>query len=294
MSRLRAAALLFAAALLALASGCTPAAGGQPEAGAAPAPDLAVAVLSSDLAVGPARLALALRGRAGQTPAGGPLHLRLTPPSAAAPALEATALPRPSGIAGLTLYVATIAFPVAGVWEVQVEAPSGRPATPLTGHASVEVHAATATPPVGAPAPLASVPHLAGGTSLAQRTALPAPDPALYQADPAAVIGRGKPVVLTIAAPSLCPGGACAAQAAALSDLHARFAGRLHVIHADPYPTQPLPAELPAVLRAWNLRTQPWTFVVDARGSIAARFEGFAGVEELREVVARVLASAPE
>lgn len=285
-------AIALAVALILLA-GCTTT--GRAQQDVNPASDLAVAVLSSDLAVGTERLVLALRERTERRVVGGPLHLRLTPqPPTGAPALEATAFPRPSGGADIALYAAAVAFPRAGVWEVQVEAPSGRPEAPLTGSAVTEVHPTPATPAVGAPAPPVALPHLAAATPLAQRTSLAGPDAALYPADPAGAIGKGRPAVLTFAAPSVCPGGACAAQVAALSDLRGRFGDRLQVIHADPFPTQPLPAEPPAVVRAWNLHTQPWTFVIDGRGIIAARFEGFVGLEELSEAVGRVLARQQE
>ena len=39
----------------------------------------------------------------------------------------------------------------------------------------------------------------------------------------------------------------------------------------------------------WNLPSEPWTFVVDADGLVAAKFEGFATREELEDALAKVL-----
>ena len=39
----------------------------------------------------------------------------------------------------------------------------------------------------------------------------------------------------------------------------------------------------------WGLPSEPWTFVVDADGLIAAKFEGFATLDELEEALADVL-----
>ena len=39
---------------------------------------------------------------------------------------------------------------------------------------------------------------------------------------------------------------------------------------------------------AWRLPTEPWTFVIDRRGKIAARFEGVFSTGELARAVARV------
>jgi hypothetical protein len=41
-------------------------------------------------------------------------------------------------------------------------------------------------------------------------------------------------------------------------------------------------------MRDWHLDTEPWTFVVDRRGRISARFEGTVSVRELEEAVEQV------
>jgi len=50
--------------------------------------------------------------------------------------------------------------------------------------------------------------------------------------------------------------------------------------------------DAPAVAEAtteWQLQTEPWTFIVDAEGRIAARFEGVASAEELRDAIQQTL-----
>jgi glutathione peroxidase-family protein len=39
----------------------------------------------------------------------------------------------------------------------------------------------------------------------------------------------------------------------------------------------------------WRLQTEPWIFVVDADGRIAARFEGAASPSELQEAIQKTL-----
>ena len=41
---------------------------------------------------------------------------------------------------------------------------------------------------------------------------------------------------------------------------------------------------MPAVAE-WGLPTEPWVFVVAADGTLAAKFEGAVGADELREVL---------
>jgi hypothetical protein len=60
-------------------------------------------------------------------------------------------------------------------------------------------------------------------------------------------------------------------------------------VHVEPYDVpKALDGELvnvPAV-GEWGLPTEPWVFVVDAEGNIAARFEGTVGADELDQALA--------
>ena len=42
------------------------------------------------------------------------------------------------------------------------------------------------------------------------------------------------------------------------------------------------------VAHEWNLEIEPWVFVVDASGRVAARFEGLVGAAELEPAIAAV------
>jgi hypothetical protein len=40
---------------------------------------------------------------------------------------------------------------------------------------------------------------------------------------------------------------------------------------------------------AWRLPTEPWIFIIDRKGKVAARFEGAVSVGELERAVAKVV-----
>jgi hypothetical protein len=46
--------------------------------------------------------------------------------------------------------------------------------------------------------------------------------------------------------------------------------------------------EAPAV-RPWGLPSEPWTFIIDGDGLIAAKFEAYTTADELEEALAEVL-----
>jgi hypothetical protein len=64
---------------------------------------------------------------------------------------------------------------------------------------------------------------------------------------------------------------------------------RVAFIHMEIYKNNTPPALRPQV-NAWHLATEPWTFVIDRSGRIAARIEGALSAAELKQAVEKVLA----
>ena len=119
------------------------------------------------------------------------------------------------------------------------------------------------------------------------------PDPAYYTLSIADAIAASKPFVVVFATPAFCTSGVCGPaldQVRSISDL---YAGQVNFIHVEPYflelvngHAQPRvdaagrPQTVPAVAD-WGLPTEPYVFVVDGNGKVAAKFEGMAYPDEL-------------
>lgn len=58
----------------------------------------------------------------------------------------------------------------------------------------------------------------------------------------------------------------------------------LTFIHVEVYENLDDPSNLVVVdaVNEWKLPTEPWVFVVDERGRVAAKYEGTVGADELR------------
>ena len=100
--------------------------------------------------------------------------------------------------------------------------------------------------------------------------------------------------MIVFASPGFCTNAFCGPQVEVLSQLRERYTGDAAFIHVDLY-ENPLevrrgepPIETP-LLEEWGLETDEWTFVVDADGHVAARFEAFAPIEEVEAALAAVL-----
>jgi hypothetical protein len=109
----------------------------------------------------------------------------------------------------------------------------------------------------------------------------------MLETDFADVVGK-RPVVLLFATPALCKSRTCgpvvdiAEQVRGQSGMGVTFIQQ--EIYQDNDPGKPYRSQV----RSWRLPTEPWAFVIDRRGKVAARFEGVFSVGELARAVERV------
>jgi hypothetical protein len=153
-----------------------------------------------------------------------------------------------------------------------VEIERGGPRPPDVGERAIRVHTRT----------LADV----GGDASAVDTRTP-PATDLLRTDLADVLGR-KPVVITFATPALCASRVCGPVVDIVEQAKARIGGGVAFIHQEIYRDNEVDKGVQGPVAAWRLRTEPWTFVIDRKGRVAARFEGAFSVGELMRAIAKV------
>jgi hypothetical protein len=128
-----------------------------------------------------------------------------------------------------------------------------------------------------------------GGDLTKLSTRVPPPEDML-DTDFADVVGK-KPVVLLFATPALCQSRTCGPVVDIAEQVRAQNGRGVTFIQQEIYQNNdPGPNGdnyRPQVL-TWHLPTEPWAFVIDRRGRIAARFEGVFSVGELARAVERV------
>jgi hypothetical protein len=125
-----------------------------------------------------------------------------------------------------------------------------------------------------------------GGDLTKLSTRVPPPRDMLAS-DFADVLGK-KPVVLLFATPALCQSRTCGPVVDIAEQVRAQNGKGVTFIQQEIYQdNDPGKPYRPQVL-AWRLPTEPWAFVIDRRGKVAARFEGVFSVGELARAVAHV------
>ena len=288
------AALLLLLLLPAAAAACfAPRSDGEPTP-LPGGPQYSAIMVSSDLATGPNRVVFGLVDRDNQpVPAQNAQVQTIYTPPYAEQGIKQTAaiaqfLPWPPPGSGRGVFVANIIFnqPGAavpdnpGLWELEITAltDSGQTVQAAT---AVRVTPQSDTPALGAPAPRSVTPTAGQTADLATITSAPNPDPELYQLSVHQALDAGLPLVVLFSTPAFCVSATCGPQLEILSALKERYRGQANFIHievfADPHLIQGdrLSAKRVPAVTEWGLPTEPWTFIVDQEGRIAAKFEQF-------------------
>ena len=184
------------------------------------------------------------------------------------------------------VYRAEVELPGSGRWLLLVVTRSGEQL--LGGAAAVTVRRSSPVPAVGDPAPRIHTPTLASvGGDVAQIDTR-VPPSRLHDVDLFDVVGR-RPVALLFATPALCRSRVCGPVADEAVQLETAYGDRMAFIHTEVYVDNDPNKGLRPQLRAFGLSSEPWLFVIDARGRVAARLEGAFGIDEFREAIERGL-----
>jgi hypothetical protein len=157
-----------------------------------------------------------------------------------------------------------------------------------TPHSAYVAHSATDPPAVGDRAirvHTRTMADVAGDATKLDTRTPPAED--LLRTDLAEVVGR-KPVVITFATPALCQSRVCGPVVDIVEQVRSRAPAGVAWIHQEIWTDNDPGKGVQGPVAAWRLRTEPWTFVIDRSGRIAARFEGAFSAGELERAVAKV------
>ena len=148
-----------------------------------------------------------------------------------------------------------------------------------------------AAPPVGLAAPATASRTLLDEPDLRRLTSDPAPEPGLYQLSIDDALANGRPLLLVFATPAFCHSRTCAPTLDVVKAVWRDHAGEVDAIHVEVFenPHEPSALEESAAFLAWDLPSEPWVFVIDARGVIVAAYEGSVTDRELRGDVEALL-----
>ena len=179
------------------------------------------------------------------------------------------------------IYVGDAEFDSTGKWGAEVTISGDGADEKLRAGFQVEQRATT--PTIGDPAPSIDTPTAADVDGrLSKISTDPKPNPDFYKLSVADAIAAERPFVVTFATPKFCASQTCGPTLQIVKQV-ARDFPQVNFLHVEPYELPAKVTDLEPVksVTKWGLPTEPWVFVVDGRGRVAAKFEGAVSVPEL-------------
>ena len=273
------------AVLLGACGGSAPEASNDPQF---PSGSLSI-VANADIAVGPARLTVAVAEGDG-TRLGSPEDVIAVE---VAPADQPEMRQRADAAFvwiiddAFGLYRADFDFDRPGLWSLTVVPAEGPPLDPTL----FAVNDDNIAPGVGDAAPLVATPT-ADLAALSEITTDPDPDPRFYEVSLDVAAVSGSKTVAVFSTPAFCRTATCGP----VLDQAKRIAPGypdVNFVHIEIYTGFNDPdfvpdadhLAAPVTAAGWNLPSEPWVFVVDEAGVITHRFEGVVDPIELRDAL---------
>ncbi len=190
-------------------------------------------------------------------------------------------------------YVAQFTFQTPGDWGVELTgAIDGEPFDPVRFR--FDVLERGAAPAIGDPAPRSEQPTVRDVAGISDIDSSNPPRPELHEMTVAEALDTGKPVVVSFATPAFCTSRLCGPVLdQVVVPVWEEYKDRAAFIHIEPYDLArarngegliPVPAMV-----EWGLQTEPWVFVIDREGRVAARFEGISSAAELEAALQALL-----
>ena len=181
------------------------------------------------------------------------------------------------------VYAANLKFEKAGRHAVLVATRSNGTLVGAPTQVEVKTKAADKIPDVGEKAPKVETDTLESvkGDEAMLDTRDPATD---MHENFAEVVGK-KPVALLFATPQLCESRVCGPVADIALQMRAKYGDEMEFIHQEVFVDNNQQNGLRDPLKAFNLPTEPWLFVIDKQGEITARLEGSFGVDAFEKAV---------
>jgi hypothetical protein len=216
------------------------------------------------------------------------------------------------------VYVAYPTLNTAGDWGVEVQTTLTGQSEPMINKLRLAVLPKSTVPNIGEPAPSTTTATINDVPDPAQLSSDGKPDPALYQISLDQALQSGKPTAVFFATPAFCRTAVCGPGLQVVQQLQKTYGDRINMIHVEvyqypfgesfnninqaaqaaaqaqrPITIEEFSASYSAPMVAWGLATEPWLYLIDAKGIIVARYEGGITREELTPAFERLAAGEP-
>ena len=173
-------------------------------------------------------------------------------------------------------YAARVTIPTPGRWLFAAVARARE--SEFVGQRTIEVRSGPVPAAIGSKAISVRTPVATSESGKKRICTRPPPDPMHYISLDEA-LKNGKPTVVNFGTPLLCEAQLCGPvvdeQLIVFEKIGPRRANFIHIERFPPgSDLKPDTHTIPSYWKKWGLQTEPWTLVIDGKGTIRARFEG--------------------
>jgi hypothetical protein len=183
-----------------------------------------------------------------------------------------------------TVYVANVVLDEAGWWGIEVD-------VELDGERyegvrfSFWVRDESDEPGIGAAVPRSTQRTLRDVSGISEIDTSDPPHPEFHELTIAEALDTGKPVVVAFVTPAFCQTRFCGpVMEEVILPTHARYGDTIEIVHIEPFDLEAMRRGVPEsvpVVEEWGLLSEPFVFVLNPDGTVAAKFEGIMEAEEI-------------
>ena len=254
-----------------------------PSAASSPSPrGMTPVIVSSELVVGTNRVVLGLLDE-NDAPASDPdievVIAPVAPDGQPGAGIRAKFVWMIESVVGV--YVLNMEFPSAKNYNVLIQVKRGGDVlqtTPMT----LDVAQQGTTPAIGSVPPAIETPTASTLSEIAKISTDTQPIRRFYRYSVDEALEQNKPFVVVFATPKFCVSAVCGPTLTTVKDVAEQFP-EVNFIHVEPYELPAAPDDLQPseAAEAWGLPSEPYVFVIDAKGRMGAKYEGALGASEL-------------
>jgi hypothetical protein len=186
------------------------------------------------------------------------------------------------------IYAAQVPFRRKGAYSMLVATTVNGKLVASPTQVHVTTRAADPIPEVGEKPPHVQTDTLAAAKGDVSKIDTRQPPDDMHAVSFADVVGK-KPVALLFATPQLCQSRVCGPVVDIAMQMKASYGKQVDFIHQEVYVDNNPKKGIRPPMRAFNLRTEPWLFVVGRDGRITARLEGSVGVKAFEQALKTAL-----
>jgi hypothetical protein len=188
------------------------------------------------------------------------------------------------------IYTAIVNFDTPGEWGVEIQVEKADEDIDETLLPRFVVTTTATTPPIGYDAPRSENLTVDDVDDLSRIDSSANPTEEMHTTTIRAAIEAGRPVLVLFAVPGFCTSRLCGPEIEIMRKLYPEWQERVEFIHVEFYDDPGTNQLVSQAAKDWGLRTEPWFFLIDAEGKVAAKFEGPTSMAELVEALTAVTA----